>query len=80
MSIGKPLSILGKEPGFVMQSRGCGPWKYVLIALHSLSTDGHDTKEEAIKEWNRRVRAVNKKFKNTGAEIKKFWDSMEAKP
>jgi phage-related protein len=76
----KPFPILGATPGFVMQSQGFGPWKFVLIAVSSMSTYGHDTEEEAIAEWNRRVRAVKKKFKNTGGEIKEFWDSMEAKP
>jgi hypothetical protein len=76
----EPIPILWGKPGFVMQSRGFGPWQYVLVSVLSLSTDGHDTKEEATKEWNKRVLAVQKKFKNTGREIKEFWDSLEAKP
>ena len=77
MKAEKALPILGKKPGWVMHQEGFGPWRHVLISVLSFSTDGHDTEDEAIKEWNRRVTAIRKKFKNTGAEMHEFWDSME---
>jgi Lar family restriction alleviation protein len=70
----KPCPFCGKVPGFVMQSKNLGAWKYVAIDVCSLSTEGHIKKEDAIAEWNKRTGNVEKKYGDTGLKMRATWN------